>query len=277
MLVTDWDRFIDPTTAILEAPGAFLGGLCASIGVFDGVHRGHQELIGKILHQASERNGIAGVITFRQNPRSVLHPQHFLGNIYSLSQKLAALEALGVGLVVLIDFSGNFSKLSGKEFVRLMGRRRVDYLAVGANFRCGHKLDTDAQAIREMTMGNGTLTELVAPVREGGDPVSSSRIRQAILAGDINGASGLLGRPFSVELEKSRWNGAQWDLSGAGRVLPPTGRYPVMLRSATLSSGGTPELRTDIFFETGRISIDLTAHSEEFADNDWSAELLGSQ
>jgi riboflavin kinase/FMN adenylyltransferase len=126
---------------------------------------------------------------------------------------------------------------------------------VGANFRCGHHLDTGAQAIRDLTAQNGTLTELVDQVREGEAPVSSSRIRQAVLAGDMSGAAALLGRPFSVDvtgIQPRRSGGVcSWDLSGEGRVLPPNGRYAAVIHTADRAEGS----RADISVDSGRLFI----------------------
>jgi riboflavin kinase/FMN adenylyltransferase len=215
--------------------------LALSIGVFDGVHRGHQRLIEKIRLYAAGHGGLGAVVTFTQNPRRVLHPRHYAGDIYSLPQKLKTLEELGVDITVLIDFSGNFSKMSGKEFVAFIGRRQVNYLAVGANFRCGYHLDTDAQMVREMMAAGGASTEIVSQVRAGGAPLSSSRIRQAIMAGDIAGAAELLGRPFRLDLAGlSPWISAGtvcWDLREAGRVLPPDGQYSCVAYTANSPEG----------------------------------------
>jgi riboflavin kinase/FMN adenylyltransferase len=186
MRVTEWDDFIH---------GADGGekGLAVTIGVFDGVHRGHQALIQRIL--AQDLHSV--VITFKQNPKKVLNAHNFAGDIYSLEEKLAIFEQMGVEETALIDFSGNFSKLSGREFVNLLKTRRaIRFLAVGSNFRCGYRLDTDAAALRNMAGKEDIRTELVCPVMEGRHSVSSSRIRAAIRAGDLKGAELLLGRPY---------------------------------------------------------------------------------
>jgi hypothetical protein len=92
------------------------------------------------------------------------------------------------------------------------------YLAVGAGFRCGYGLDTDTDAIRRMNEERGIQTELIEPVLEGSEPVSSSRIRAWIRAGDFAAAKVALGRPFTMEL----------DDAGARRVVPPDGTYLVV-------------------------------------------------
>jgi riboflavin kinase/FMN adenylyltransferase len=228
--IIDWDSFRDPSAAM---PWPDATPLALSVGVFDGVHRGHQRLIAKILEYAAGRGGLGGVITFRQNPRRVLHPAGYPGDIYSLPQKLKTLEALGVGFAVLIDFSGDFSRISGKEFTAFLINRRIGYLALGANFRCGYRLDTGARRMRDMMAEGGTLTDLVPQFRAGGAPVSSSRIRESIRGGDTSGASGLLGRPYSLDLSglcPTPGEGVfSWDLGG--RVLPPAGLYDVRIRS----------------------------------------------
>jgi riboflavin kinase/FMN adenylyltransferase len=245
--ILDWDTFVREGKDEGPAPP-----LALSIGVFDGVHRGHQKLLEKIRAYAAAKGCLGGVITFTRNPRRTLHPA-YPGDIYSLSQKLRILEELGLGFAALIDFSGDIGRMTGSEFVALMGLRRVAYLALGANFRCGYRQDTDARAIRELAAPCGTLTELVDRLRQDGAPVSSSRIRQALLAGNIAGAAALLGRPFRVDLEGLRpeetGGGRLYDLGKEGRVLPPDGRYPGRLYTAN-SKGG---LETLVTLDSGRL------------------------
>ena len=252
MKVLDWDTFVrEGIDKPAGCPKACPLGL--SIGVFDGVHRGHQKLIEKVRDYAARHGGRGWLITFIQNPGRVLPPARYSGDIYSLPQKLKTLEELGLDFTVLIDFSGNFSKIVGSEFVSLIGLGRVGYLALGANFRCGYRLDTDGRAIRKMAEPFGTVTELVSQVREGGAPVSSSRIRQALLAGDIAGASALLGRPFRLDLGGLRPEGTgRWyDLGNEGRVLPPAGRYSGRLYTANSNEG----LETLVTLDSGRLSV----------------------
>jgi riboflavin kinase/FMN adenylyltransferase len=245
--VIDWEAFTNPSG---EEAGRLLA---LSVGVFDGVHRGHQSLIAKILQYARSSGGLGGLVTFRRNPRSVLRPENYPGDLYSLPQKLRVLEEAGLGFAVLIDFSRDFSRLSGREFAALLARRRIGYLAVGRNFRCGRRLDTGVRLLRKMMAEGGTLTEAVPQLREGGGPVSSSRIRGAVLAGDIAGAAELLGRPYAVDLTglcpKTEGDALSWDLGKEGRVVPPAGSYGALLRA------GAAEFPVDCFLDSGRLSL----------------------
>lgn len=257
--VISWESFINPSSDPFPSGSADecsawpRGPLSLSVGVFDGVHRGHQILIGKILAYAERQGGTGGVVTFRQNPRGILRPGDFSGDIYSLPQKLRTLEGLGAAFAVLIDFSGDFSRISGKEFAALLGKRSVGYLAVGANFRCGYRLDTGARLLRDMMSAGGTVTELAPQLREGGAPISSSRIRRAILAGDIAGAAGLLGRPYSVDLTGlcpgSEGAALCWDLRKGGRILPPAGRYGGLLQA------GEAVFPVEFFIDSGGLFL----------------------
>ncbi|GHV62840.1 riboflavin biosynthesis protein [Spirochaetia bacterium] len=250
MRILDWEEFTSPGVSNVDVAGQGLTdqpGLAVSIGVFDGVHRGHQRLIEKIVRHSAGHGSIPTVVTFKQSPRRLLHPDSWHGDIYSPRQKHAVLESLGVVQVVLIDFSGNFSKISGREFVDLLkSRHRIDFLTVGANFRCGYRLDTDAAAIQAMNQDEGIITEVVSQVLEGGQPVSSSRIRRTILAGDLSGAALLLGRRLRVDLEgipaATAGAGILYDAPAVGRISPPAGLYPVRVFQRDSNEGVGAEI-----------------------------------
>jgi FAD synthase len=137
------------------------------------------------------------VVTFRQNPGKYHNPNGFSGDIYSLEQKLDVIEALGVKLAVLIDFTEKFCRIKGRDFINLLlGSQPVTLIALGHNFRCGYGLDTGVPEIQDIAGVNGTEVWVQPPVMDGGKPVSSSRIRQALAAGQFEEAERLLGRPL---------------------------------------------------------------------------------
>ncbi|MBN2875967.1 MAG: FAD synthetase family protein [Spirochaetales bacterium] len=200
----------------------------ATIGVFDGLHLGHQALVSRVVAKAPQLTPMA--VTFRENPKKTTRPQRYAGDIFSLEQKLSVLEEAGVELCVLIDFSGNFSKLTGKEFVSsLVQYFGVRYFVVGSDFKCGHRLSSDAVAVKVIAGVLGSETEIVEPVTVEGDKVSSSRIRSAIANGRTDQALAMLGRPYTLDLRrigtvlKDATVGVS--LRGKGIVEPAPGTY----------------------------------------------------
>ena len=218
MRIAAWEDL--QTSRGLGAPFA------AAIGVFDGVHKGHMRLIREVL---GRKDMTRGVVTFRDNPKKILRPNSFHGNIFTLEQKLAAFADLGLDICVLIDFSGDFSKLAGKDFLTLL-RDRVDlgFLAVGEGFRCGHRLDMDAEGIRGFFREAEVETRIIEPLCVGGRPVSSSRIRNAIREGRLDEANSMLGRAYEIDLRGARvlrLPTAVMVRPPSGQVEPPAGLY----------------------------------------------------
>jgi riboflavin kinase / FMN adenylyltransferase len=226
MTVQSWDE--------LQDRGAEKRPLAAAVGVFDGLHIGHMRLIREVLG----REGLAkGVVTFRENPKKVLRPSDFHGDLFTLDQKLEAFSALGLELCVLIDFSGDFSKLAGRKFLSLLrDRSDLRFLAVGADFKCGHRLDTSAEDIRNFYEGLGVETRLLEPVLWSGRPVSSSGIRRAIMDGRLDDVRSMLGRDYELDMRGARASseGRGFRLAAMpGQVEPPPGKYRV-----TVALGG---------------------------------------
>ena len=250
--------------------------LCSAmtIGVFDGVHLGHQALIERIVRRGPN----PAVLTFRENPKKVLWElkgaeasNSYKGDIYSLKQKMEVFDSLGVKLLVLIDFSEEFAKLSGREFLELLGQEgRMAFLAIGNNFRCGFAQDTDADLAKQINERKGIPTELVPPVYLQGpdaavnEPVSSSLIRKAILAGDIKLASELMGRNFVLDLSdlKSEYigSGYVYDLRSVFRIVPAAGQYSVLMFSDSKADG----IAGRAYTEDGKIFLPMEAESLEF-------------
>lgn len=220
MKVLDWDDFVASSD---------LAPLSVTIGVFDGVHRGHQKLIETVLSKRPAMR--CAVITFRENPKKLLHPHTFRGNIFTLDQKIEAFSAADLDACVLIDFSRNFGKLSGAEFISLLARAGVKFVCVGSNFRCGHKMDTNAQTLVDLCGALGIEARIVESVLQSGHPVSSSRIRNDVLEGRLAEAAEMLGKPHVVGIAASERAGGSLAalVPVADAVLPPEGRYIVGL------------------------------------------------
>ncbi|PKL08100.1 MAG: hypothetical protein CVV51_10695 [Spirochaetae bacterium HGW-Spirochaetae-7] len=202
----------------------------ATIGVFDGLHLGHRELVARVVAKAP--GYIPMAVTFRDNPKKLTRPHQFEGDLFSLEQKLSSLDAAGIQLCVLIDFSGNFSKLAGSEFVSTLVRSfGVRSFVVGSDFKCGHRLSTDARSLGELARSNGATAEIVEPVAIEGEAVSSSRIRSAVASGRMDQALAMLGRPYTLDLRRfeTEYDGTTLivSLRGHGVVEPAPGTYSV--------------------------------------------------
>ena len=191
MRIISWEEYTNKNThSLFPIPYS----LSVSVGVFDGVHKGHQALIQHICGSPF----LPAIVTFIQNPAKILSPAPSgknISSIVTLDQKLKIFESLGIELTVLIDFSEKFSKIKGRSFVdSLLGCQPVGLIAIGSNFRCGNRLDTGAKEIKRIAEDRGIETWIAEPVMDKGRPVSSSRIRAALAAGRIAEAERLLGR-----------------------------------------------------------------------------------
>ena len=183
MLVTDWLQFTEN--------GLSLGLKLTSVtvGIFDGVHRGHQALIERVV--SHNQNYIPVIFTFRHNHKTQ-------DAVQSFQQKLAIFERLGVKITVVIDFTESFRRLPGNEFLETVFKHgSIGFFAAGSGFRCGYQLDTDAAAIQNFFNSRRIPAEIVPEVTEGSLPISSSRIRTCISGGDLQLAETMLGRPYN--------------------------------------------------------------------------------
>ncbi|MDR0600558.1 MAG: FAD synthetase family protein [Treponema sp.] len=193
MRLVDWGDLEKEHSRVPELAGNRQSAL--TVGVFDGLHRGHRALIKKITQMAPKL--VPAVVTFRENPKRLISSDHEQWReLINFEEKMDFLDTLGVALCVIIDFSEDFSRISGGAFVESLCRfLRPAYMAVGVNFHCGYRRDTDAGAFKALAENRGVRVEILDPVLEGGLPVSSSRIRQALKAGRRDEAALLLGRP----------------------------------------------------------------------------------
>ena len=210
--------------------------VCLAIGFFDGVHLGHQQIIRQTITDARQHEAIALVITFDQHPNTVVAPNRVPPLIYSLPRKLRAIESLGADTLLLIHFDKAFSEQTGEGFIRGVARDlgHVQSLCVGANFVFGHKRSGNVDLLRRLGAELKFMVHGMAAVSLDGRAVSSTRIREAIRAGDLDGVSQMLGRAYSLTGTVVRGDGLGHqlgfptaNLDAAGLALPPHGVYAV--------------------------------------------------
>lgn len=173
--------------------------LVLTIGNFDGVHRGHQRILARVVRQARARRGTAVALTFDPHPARVLgRPVPPL--LTTLAQKLTLLEAAGLDFALVLPFTRVLSRLSPRQFVEeIVGRRLgTRALYVGSNFRFGHRAAGDVRALRALARELGFAMEVVPRVKVGGQTASSTLIRRLLAAGRVRPAARLLGRPFAL-------------------------------------------------------------------------------
>jgi riboflavin kinase / FMN adenylyltransferase len=166
-----------------------------TIGAFDGVHRGHQALIARVVSRARASNRLAGLLTFHPHPAVVLAPERAPRYLTTPGEKVALLEGLGIDLVVLLPFDEELAATSARGFMeRISARLRVSELWVGADFALGRDREGDVPRLRVLGDELGYAVYVFEPVFDDGAPISSSRIRALLREGDVEQATQLLGR-----------------------------------------------------------------------------------
>jgi len=166
-----------------------------TIGAFDGVHRGHQSLIGAVVERARATDRLAALITFHPHPVVVLAPEHAPRYLTTPGEKLALLENLGVDLVVLLPFTREMAAMPARAFMERASRYlRLRELWVGKDFTLGRDREGDLARLRDLGHELGYDVTAFQTVLGGEDAISSSRVRSLLLDGRIEEAAALLGR-----------------------------------------------------------------------------------
>jgi riboflavin kinase / FMN adenylyltransferase len=185
---------------LAEVPSDW-GACVATIGVFDGVHRGHQRIIGRAAEIARARNLPVVVITFDPHPDEVVRPGSHPPLLTTARRQAELLAGLGADAVCVLPFNLDFSRLSPDEFVRvvLSERLHAEAVVVGENFRFGHKAVGDVSLLAQLGEKYDFTAEGVPLLVVDGVTISSSYIRERLAAGDVAAAADALGRPHRVE------------------------------------------------------------------------------
>jgi riboflavin kinase/FMN adenylyltransferase len=170
-----------------------------TIGVFDGVHLGHQYLILQLVEQARQQDLLSGVVTFRQHPQEVLQPETKLPFLTDLDERINLLRNEGVEVIIPISFTAQSARLSARRFVELMQKYlRMRGLVIGADFALGRNREGDADALHALGQEMDFSVTIVSAVILNGEVVSSTAIREALAKGDVEKVRRLTGRPFSL-------------------------------------------------------------------------------
>ena len=170
-----------------------------TIGVFDGVHRGHRHLIGRLVQEARDAGVLAGVVTFKNHPITVLRPGVEVRFLTDLDERVRLLKELGVDFVVPARFDRELASLSSRDFLkRLYEKLRMRRLIVGPDFAMGRDRDGTLDTLPAMGESIGFSFESVDLMTDSAGVVKSTTIRNSIEEGDVSRAAKLLGRNFSI-------------------------------------------------------------------------------
>jgi len=175
-------------------------GACVTLGVFDGLHRAHQQIINRMLYIAHQKKCHSMVVTFDPHPRQVLNHAHPLPILTVPDEKVALLSRMGVDFVLIIDVNQQFLQTSEEEFITdlLVRRLKVCQVVVGFDYHFGHDRRGTAASLNSAGQRYGFQVEIVPPFSVNGQVVSSSLLRRLIEEGQVNRAAEYLGRPYHL-------------------------------------------------------------------------------
>ncbi|MFV0435284.1 MAG: bifunctional riboflavin kinase/FAD synthetase [Leucobacter sp.] len=195
-------RVIESIAAV--DPRDFETGSCVAIGKFDGLHLGHQAILHRLNDVARADGSHPVVFTFAGNPLSYLRPEACPQPLMSREQRLEAFAAVGVEVCVMVDFDEALASMPAEQFVTevLVDRLRARHVIMGNDFRFGHRGAGDGELLRRLGRQHGFTAEVLDLVEDPVvGPMSSSRVRDALLSGDVDAAALMLGRDPAVRGE----------------------------------------------------------------------------
>lgn len=250
-----------------------------TLGVFDGLHLGHQLIMRTVVERARALRAVPTVITFDPHPRAVLHPESAPPLLQTFDQKIEAFGALGLEQSIVVPFTKAFAEIEAEDFLRDIVRERLQAVEVylGRGFAFGRNRAGTIELLRKVSERLGFRAEEVTEVRLRGQRISSSRIRELLAAGSVNLARRMLGRPYGVEgrvvrgMERGRTLGFPTaNLSPQNRVIPRTGVYI----TATLINGLWRRSITNIGTRPTFEDPSAQASVETYVMN-WTGDLYG--
>ena len=224
----------------LDAPSKSFQESIVTVGVFDGLHVGHQAVVQQVLTQTKKTKLPSFVLTFEPPPLAFLAPERCPPALTTLPKKIEILEQLGVDAVVFARFDAYLQQMSPDAFVQqvLLRRLGAKQVIVGYDWQFGKGRSGNVDALKQLGNQHQFDVTIVGPVQLHGEPVHSTRVREAIAAGSLNIASELLGRRYSImgEVVEGEGRGRQIgfptaNIEAGNQMLPPSGVYAVRVKS----------------------------------------------
>lgn len=257
-------------------------GTVLTVGTFDGVHRGHWDVIAKLVKRARARGLPSVLVTFEPHPMDIVNPAAAPLLLTTRDEKLEVLAESGIDYLAVLPFTASLAAFSAEEFVETVLRRRFRFeeLLIGYDHGFGRQRAGNVSVLRELGDKDGFMVEVVDAVAAAdGHSVSSTSIRRAVAGGDLDRARAGLGRPYSVSgkvvhgSQRGRSLGFPTLNLGAApsrKLLPPEGVYAVRAQTPRGPAGGMLNLGPRPTF--GDFTTTLEAHLF-----DTSGDFYGSQ
>jgi len=239
-----------------------------AIGVFDGLHLGHQAVIGRALESSSQNNGKAVVVTFDPHPVRVLRPEKAPRLLTSTRHKVKLIEKMGADAVLLLEFTLEFSKTPPRTFIQNLVRaaKHLDQICVGQEWTFGANRSGSIRLLEELAPFLGFHVASVPPVVVNERVVSSTLIRSAVECGDLESAAKYLGRDFTIlgTVTEGRQLGRRLgfptaNLQAHNELFPPNGVYAAKAWFRESEYGGVVNIgvRPTIENESGERLLEL--------------------
>ena len=253
-----------------------------AIGVFDGVHRGHQRVIGQALADARQAGGTAAVLTFDPHPARILRPDKAPLLLTSTDHKLRLIDQLGVDLCLLLNFDKPFSEIPAVAFLEtlLANTNRLREICVGTRFRFGHDRLGDVRLIEQFAASHGFTAREIESVKLDNEIISSTAVRQHVVQGHLDQAAAMLGRPYSIlgTVQKGDAVGHQLgfptaNLDPHNEAFPPDGVYAARAIIGTETFGSVLNLGRRPSFEGRSHQRILEVHILDFDRELYGQEL----
>jgi riboflavin kinase/FMN adenylyltransferase len=240
-----------------------------TIGTFDGVHKGHQQLIKRITQLAKNINGESIIVTFHPHPRLVITPQDgSLQLLNTIEEKIALLESYGIDNVVIVPFSRSFSEQSADDYIEyfLVKNFQPKQIVIGYDHKFGKNRSGDINLLRQMRHRFGYEVDEIQKETLEQITISSTKIRHALTEGNIHTANDLLGHNYTIEglVVKGLQNGrklgyptANISISDAHKLVPRRGIYAAVVHHAGIKYGGMLSIGFNPTFNGNSLSVEV--------------------
>jgi len=238
-----------------------------TIGIFDGVHKGHQAILKKVTREAGKSNLKSVVVTFDPHPVKVLSPGAKIPFIMSLEHRIRLIKKMGVDDCLIIKFTKEFSALSPEDFIKkvLIDKINLRVLVTGGNFLFGFKEKGGSRLLKKLSRIYNFKFYGIPPLKIRGKYISSTRIRKAIETGDLDLASELLGRPVTIlgTVVKGKRLGRKIGFPTANidphhESIPPSGVYSVNAELDKKNYSGILNISTHKIIEVHIFNFKMT-------------------